>query len=65
MLSLCMANKIAGSALNFESLKLAHSRADHNGVLLTEVCSNGSVRVTKSSKVIEAVNSFLGSLNES
>ncbi|XP_065944826.1 uncharacterized protein [Magallana gigas] len=66
VLSLCMAKKIAGSALNFDSLKLAHSR-DDNGirVLFTEVCSNGSVRVTKSNKVIEAVSSFFLSLNES
>lgn len=66
VLSLCMAKKIAGSALNFDSLKLAHSR-DNNGirVLFTAVCSNGSVRVTKSNKVIEAVSSFFLSLNES
>lgn len=59
VLSLCMAKKIAGSALNFDSLKLAHS-GDDNGirVLFTEVYSNGSVRVTKSNKVIEAVSSF-------
>lgn len=58
--------KIAGSGLNFDSLKLAHSR-DNNAirVLFTEVCSNGSVRVTKSNKVIEAVSSYIWLLNES
>lgn len=52
--------KITGSSLNFDSLKLAHSRED-NGipVLFTEVCSNGSVRVTKSNKVSEAVCSMI------
>lgn len=62
MLSVCMAKKLAGSGLNFYSVKLAHSR-DNNAirVLFTEVCSNGSVRVTKSNKVIEAVSSYFWS----
>ncbi|XP_061195042.1 uncharacterized protein LOC133203237 [Saccostrea echinata] len=66
VLSVCMAKRIAGSGLDFDSLKLAYSR-DQIGIhaLFTEVCSNSSVRVTKSNKIIEAVSSFFLSLNES
>uniref|UniRef100_A0A8W8JD45 PML C-terminal domain-containing protein n=1 Tax=Magallana gigas TaxID=29159 RepID=A0A8W8JD45_MAGGI len=48
VLSAGMAKKVAGSGLDFECLRLAHSRsADVIHALFTEQCGNSSVRVTK------------------
>lgn len=51
-----MAKKVAGSGLDFECLRLAHSRsADGIHALFTEQCGNSSVRVTKCKKIIDSV----------
>nr|XP_034331420.1 uncharacterized protein LOC117680512 isoform X2 [Crassostrea gigas] len=51
VLSAGMAKKVAGSGLDFECLRLAHSRsADGIHALFTEQCGNSSVRVTKCKK---------------
>lgn len=66
VLSAGMAKKVAGSGLDFECLRLAHSRsADGIHALFTEQCGNSSVRVTKCKKIIDSVTNFFMSLNES
>lgn len=51
VLSAGMPKKVAGSGLDFECLRLAHSRsADGIHALFTEQCGNCSVRVTKCKK---------------
>lgn len=61
-----MAKKVAGSGLDFECLRLAHSRsADGIHALFTEQCDNSSIRVTKCKKIIDSVANFFMSLNES
>jgi hypothetical protein len=64
VISVCMAKKIAGSGLNYECQKLAHTRSqDGINVLFTEQC-DGVARVTKSKRIIDAVKAFFLLLNE-
>ncbi|XP_061171002.1 uncharacterized protein LOC133180520 [Saccostrea echinata] len=66
VLSVRMARKVAGSGLDFDCLRLAHSRSpDGINNLFTEQCDNKSVRVTKCKKIIDIVTQFFMSLNES
>ena len=60
-----MANKIAGSGLNFSCLKLAYTRNPHDGIynLLSEKVRN-SIRVTKSQRVIHSLNKYFATLCE-
>ena len=59
-----MANKIAGSGLNFSCLKLAYTRNPH-GIynLLSEKVRN-NIRVTKSQRVIHSLNKYFATLRE-
>jgi DNA polymerase III alpha subunit (gram-positive type) len=65
VVSKSMANKIAGSGLDFRCLQLAYRRDPHDGIqnLLSENVRNG-VRVTKSQKVIFALNKYFVSTCE-
>ncbi|XP_062596571.1 DNA polymerase III PolC-type-like [Saccostrea cucullata] len=66
VLSVRMAKKVAGSGLNFDCLRLAHSRSP-DGIynLFTELCDNKSVRVTKCKKIIDIVTQVFMSSNKS
>ncbi|XP_061186114.1 uncharacterized protein LOC133195733 [Saccostrea echinata] len=68
ILSKSMANKIAGSGLNFRFLQMAYTRNPQDGILnlLSEqVLDTNHVRVTKSQKVISCLNKYFASKCES
>ena len=63
VLSESMAKRVAGSGLNYSHLYTTYQRGGLDSLrqLFTEETSNGSVRVTKSSRIMNSVFEFFNS----
>lgn len=65
-ISKCMASKIANSGLSLSHIILAFKRDDQQGLenLLSEICENSKVRVTKSKRIIQSISQYMHSFEE-
>lgn len=65
-ISKCMVYKIANSGLSLTHIILAFKRDGQQGLenLLSEICENSKVRVTKSKRIIQSLSQYMHSLEE-